>query len=209
MILILFISIPIKFLLDEIPRKSVLKDILAIKQFCEPWIVFFIFSNILNDNRTTKRVVSGLLLMLGLSILLLLLAIFNSTTFDYMLRMKLNGIDLTQTIIRQMPVPQLDKFDEIIQYNKEKKPLISHILSRVIFLLQNDSRLDSFIKMLKSYSYPINSTRNKCMIDLDILIAYAYDIDQDSFMEVQNHFSNEYDNEERDYLTNNINILSK
>lgn len=37
--------------------------------------------------------------------LLLLLALFNSKAFDYFVRLKIAGIDLTQSVVRQIPVP--------------------------------------------------------------------------------------------------------
>ena len=37
--------------------------------------------------------------------LLLILALFNSKVFDYFVRLKMAGIDLTQSVVRQIPVP--------------------------------------------------------------------------------------------------------
>lgn len=38
--------------------------------------------------------------------LLLILALFNSKAFDYFVRLKMAGIDLTQSVVRQIPIPQ-------------------------------------------------------------------------------------------------------
>ncbi len=45
-------------------------------------------------------------LTINISDLLYLTGLFNSVVFDFILKKKLSGIDLTQTIINQMPVPR-------------------------------------------------------------------------------------------------------
>ena len=42
--------------------------------------------------------------------LMLILALFNSKVFDYFVRLKMAGIDLTQSVVRQIPVPSSEKW---------------------------------------------------------------------------------------------------
>jgi len=49
--------------------------------------------------------------------LLYLAGLFNSVVFDFILKKKLSGIDLTQSVINQMPVPKIDQTTSIISFN--------------------------------------------------------------------------------------------
>jgi O-antigen ligase len=76
-VLALFASIPIKFLLDEIPKYkiSILNEVMMIKDWIDPWLLFFFVSNIIQDKKMVKAVVFGLLLVLGLTIIGMILAV--------------------------------------------------------------------------------------------------------------------------------------
>lgn len=72
--------------------------------------------------------------------LLYLTGLFNSSVFEYILKKKLNGIDLTRTIIDQMPVPAKGNASEI--EIKEKKYLAKKVIENAVaFLLKDDDRL--------------------------------------------------------------------
>ena len=43
-----------------------------------------------------------------------ILALFNSIVFDYIVRLKMAGLDLTQTIVKQIPVPSDANYEKII-----------------------------------------------------------------------------------------------
>lgn len=47
--------------------------------------------------------------------LLLILALFNSKVFDYFVRLKMAGIDLTQSVVRQIPVPQRKVWEKTVK----------------------------------------------------------------------------------------------
>lgn len=51
--------------------------------------------------------------------LLMLLGLFNSLPFDYFVRLKMPGIDLTQSVIKQIPVPNLSAYEEKCLYYKQ------------------------------------------------------------------------------------------
>lgn len=46
--------------------------------------------------------------------MLRLLALFNSKVFDYFVRIKMSGIDLTQSIVRQVPVPRKTEWSRMV-----------------------------------------------------------------------------------------------
>jgi teichuronic acid biosynthesis protein TuaE len=76
----LFLSIPIKHLIDELNTEGVLQDILAIKQWIEPWLLFFVFCNIINNKKIMRITITGCLIVLVISIMTMLLNVFNIVT---------------------------------------------------------------------------------------------------------------------------------
>lgn len=46
--------------------------------------------------------------------LLMILALFNSKVFDFFVRLKMGGIDLTQSVVRQIPVPFREAWNSIV-----------------------------------------------------------------------------------------------
>lgn len=46
--------------------------------------------------------------------LLMILALFNSKVFDYFVRLKMAGIDLTQSVVRQIPVPFREEWNSMV-----------------------------------------------------------------------------------------------
>ena len=104
--------------------------------------------------------------------LLLIVAIFNSSVFDSIIRLKLTGIDLTQKIIKQMPVPSLDAFDQKITFDGKTDRLKNHIISRVLFLISPTCsyKLSEEVGIL-----PVeNTSRAETISELDTLIEMAY-----------------------------------
>ena len=46
--------------------------------------------------------------------LLMILALFNSKVFDFFVRLKMGGIDLTQSVVRQIPVPFREAWNSVV-----------------------------------------------------------------------------------------------
>ncbi|WP_400241679.1 Eco57I restriction-modification methylase domain-containing protein [Methanomethylophilus alvi] len=105
--------------------------------------------------------------------LLLILGIFNSKAFDYILRSKLSGIDLTQKIIIQMPVPKKEKFETSIDFKGKIDSIWNHIIRRVAFLLPT---IDFGIDLS---SLQPNSAQ--LIEDIDWLVASTYGITNDEY----------------------------
>lgn len=70
--------------------------------------------------------------------LLIMLALFNSKSFDYFVRLKMPGIDLTQSVIKQIPVPKREIYTHIIQYKGLSNVLEQHIIDRVSLILSKE-----------------------------------------------------------------------
>jgi len=80
--------------------------------------------------------------------LLILLALFNSKPFDYFVRLKMPGIDLTQSVIRQIPVPSHDVYQQQIKFAGISKTMESHILDRVSAILSNEPMMSQLLQEL-------------------------------------------------------------
>jgi SAM-dependent methyltransferase len=105
-----------------------------------------------------------------------LLAVMNSRVFDYMVRRKLNGIDLTATVIRQIPVPAKERWDARIRFQGERASLGRHVERRVCALLRDDARLEGFCAGIFSEPAARPEERRARQREIDLLIAWAYSI---------------------------------
>lgn len=131
--------------------------------------------------------------------LLLMLALFNSAIFDYFVRLKLSSIDLTQAIIKQIPVPEIMAFEEKILFNNATKTIKQHIFDSIFTLLHNDERL---VKLFTNIEYKPISRYSKCinkkkvMSEIDILVSKAYKIKLHTLRIIVENFSNFYTEEQ-------------
>ena len=136
-------------------------------------------------------------------ILILLLALYNSIVFDYLVKLKLNGIDLTQTIIKQIPVPEVEAFEEELAFEGKTKKIKEHIFVRVYTLLSNDNRVEALFSRL-TYKpqgmYCGNFDKKKVMSEIDILVSKAYKLDFSILVMIVSKFPNFYLEQEINYL---------
>lgn len=117
--------------------------------------------------------------------LLIILALFNSVVFDYFVRLKMPGIDLTQSVICQIPVPKKDVYNKKIIYKKRNCKLETHILSYVCYLLSFETRLTKLINVFKNEIYDIkNIDYNVAKKELDLLIKEAYELTNDEYNKI-------------------------
>ena len=91
----------------------------------------------------------------------ILLALLNSKPFDYFVRLKMPGIDLTQSVIKQIPVPPYESYQMHIQYSGFHQSLEQHILNRVSTILAKEPMTES-LKI--GNKHPFDSM---CIIDLE------------------------------------------
>jgi hypothetical protein len=121
--------------------------------------------------------------------LLIILALFNSKAFDFFVRLKMPGIDLTQSVIRQIPVPSKDAYQRRIRFSNVVLPLEQHILERVTAIVLHEPLLAS---MLNGINMPSETIRKKSKPtlerELDDLFFIAYEFLPSEIIEVQNKF---------------------
>ncbi|TFC33156.1 hypothetical protein E3O55_04145 [Cryobacterium sp. MDB1-18-2] len=112
-----------------------------------------------------------------LKLLPLVLAVFNSITFDWLLRLKIPGIDVTPTVVKQMNVPDRDRWRVEVIFSGELGSAAAHVTRRVQSLYRQDARFDSLFSTLgfESGGGVLPSVeRRRVLRELDVLVAWAY-----------------------------------
>lgn len=120
--------------------------------------------------------------------LLMMLALFNSKPFDYFVRLKMPGIDLTQSVIRQIPVPARSAYTEQITYQRETLPLEIHILTRASALIDMEPMVSSLAQNLKYKEYLPVKPKAVLERELDELFAIAFGLSAAETEIVQSSF---------------------
>lgn len=130
--------------------------------------------------------------------LTILLALINSVVFDYMVRLKLNGIDLTQKILKQVAVPRLESFYQQLYFEGVNASIYDHIAVRVASLIGDDERMSSFVKEIKPSDYPVYTFngRKPTISEIDRLVALAYMVDDVELEKIAQSFPGFYSKEE-------------
>ena len=125
--------------------------------------------------------------------LLYLTSLFNSLVFDYILKKKLNGIDLTQSVINQVPVPSSNQMNTEINFNDSVKTIKEHLSLLTFFLLKNDSRLKPLFETL-NLSTQVRSENSKFEIikNIDLLFMFLYKLDSEELELVISVFGKQY-----------------
>lgn len=123
-----------------------------------------------------------------------IVSLFNSIVFDYIVRLKMAGLDLTQTIIKQIPVPSNKNYEKKIEFQGIIATISTHISARVSFLYENDYRLSCLFE--KADKYKVNKPRKEIISELDRLVAILYGIDAISLKQIALTFEKYYTKEE-------------
>ena len=123
--------------------------------------------------------------------LVLLLGLFNSKPFDYFVRLKMPGLDLTQTVIKQIPVPYPDSYESVVYYHGNRCTLKKHIMSYVIFLLSKEPSLSELVKEFSGNVYVVeeNTTELKAREYIDELFCLVYGFSESESDYIVNSFS--------------------
>jgi hypothetical protein len=121
--------------------------------------------------------------------LLMMLALLNSKPFDYLVRLKMPGIDLTQSVIRQVPVPSRDTYQQLVRFSNSELPLEKHILHRVTSILSHEPMVSGILSMLEPPPAIIQK-KSKTVLEkeLDDLFFIAYGFSDTEIQEIQNTF---------------------
>ncbi len=121
--------------------------------------------------------------------LLMMLALFNSKPFDYLVRLKMPGIDLTQSVIRQIPVPNRDVYQRRMLYSSAELTLESHILVRVSAILAQEPMVSSILQGLELMSVIMQKKPKPTLEkELDDLFFIAYGFSDTENQEIRNSF---------------------
>ena len=72
--------------------------------------------------------------------LLMILALFNSKVFDFFVRLKMGGIDLTQSVVRQIPVPFREAWNSMVTLHGADYTALDAVraLERLLYLNEPD-----------------------------------------------------------------------
>ena len=107
--------------------------------------------------------------------LLIMLALLNSKPFDFLVRLKMPGIDLTQSVVRQIPIPSRNTYQQLIQFSNIELTLEQHIIERATAILISEPMLAT---MLESVECPPEKVQKKTKPtlekELDDLFFIAY-----------------------------------
>lgn len=129
-----------------------------------------------------------------------ILAVFNSIIFDYIVRLKMAGLDLTQTIIKQIPVPEEESFCEIINFMEKNASIETHINSRIKKLYQSDIRMERLFDDIELYDIDDGKTRKEIITEIDQLVAVLYRLDRESLRNLAFTFKKYYSRKEVEML---------
>lgn len=131
--------------------------------------------------------------------LLYLCGLFNSVVFDFILKKKLSGIDLTQSVINQMPVPSIEQTTSSISFNGGEATIKQHISLLVFSLLQNDIRLLPLFETL-DLNTPVNESRFELVRKIDLLFMLLYKLNDSEIELVLSEFSKLYSKEDLNWF---------
>lgn len=136
------------------------------------------------------------LLQLPVQDMLHVLAVFNSIVFDYIIRLKMAGLDLTQTMVKQMPIPNMFRFDEEIEFMGKTATIGKHVDSRLKWVYSSDSRVKDVFDNVEVYDMESGKTRKQIIAELDKIIAIAYGVDAAALKQIALSFVKYYTKEE-------------
>ena len=110
--------------------------------------------------------------------LLYLTGLFNSEIFDFVLKSKLNGIDLTRSIIEQTPIPSRERMlNTYINLGDIKLNAVETVIISVCNLLKKDPRLTTLTdKYLGRYNLIDKFNHKELLTLIDIAIMKLYDM---------------------------------
>jgi len=167
----------------------------------EPWSIFWRSTTSFSNTRTciatllphSPAIQSLQMLQLEGSPprdLALLLATMNSRVFDFLVRNKLAGIDLTQNVIKQIAVPSRQAWIQAFELNGVKCTLEEHVVLRVAGLLSEDARLRDYVQALNVDPYRCTAPAEILDRELDLLVATAYRLSASEFSMIIKTFGN-------------------
>lgn len=125
--------------------------------------------------------------------LLYLCGLYNSVVFDYVLKKKLSGIDLTQSVINQMPVPSPNAF-----------LMVKDTIDQLVYsLLCTDKRLDPLFEQL-DIKKPVPGSRYELLKKLDLEFIQLYQLSAEEVKLVVREFPKQYGQADEAWFLENL-----
>lgn len=141
--------------------------------------------------------------------LLYLAGLFNSVVFDFILKKKLSGIDLTQSLINQMPIPMCSILEKSIELDGKIRTILMHINLLVYSILKVDYRLKKLFSELNIDNEQIsNKSKFEIVRDIDLIFMLLYDIKSSELELVLSSFPKMYSADDLIWFNNEINRLN-
>lgn len=139
--------------------------------------------------------------------LLYLAGLFNSVVFDFILKKKLSGIDLTQSVINQMPVPNIELLTNKINFNGGEATIEHHISLLVFSLLRNDVRLNSLFQNLNLQYETRSESKIETVKKIDLLFMALYKLTNSEVELVLAEFSKQYSKEDLSWFKSELDAM--
>ena len=139
--------------------------------------------------------------------LLYLSGLFNSIVFDFILKKKLSGIDLTQSLINQIPVPSVDQISSKIYFKGSKATVKNHISILVASLLKNDARLDPLFEDLEFRDVIRSKNRFETTKKIDLLFIALYKLTYSEVELIFTEFNKQYSKVDLKWFKSELQIL--
>lgn len=133
--------------------------------------------------------------------------LFNSVVFDFILKKKLSGIDLTQSVINQIPVPNIEQIASKINFNGSEATIKHHISLLVFSLLRNDVRLNALFDNLELINEIGNESKFETVRKIDLLFMALYKLTDTEVELVLAEFSKQYSKEDLVWFKSELQIL--
>ena len=139
------------------------------------------------------------LTMPDVELMIYLTGLFNSISFDYIIKCKLNGIDLTQSVINQIPVPTKEEAQSTpICLKNIEISAFDIILNIVKCFYKDDKELTSAFAGIEKVKCGFeNLSRHELFYLLDAVIAHLYHISEEELHYILSQFSSFYSEEDK------------
>ncbi len=133
--------------------------------------------------------------------LIFLCCLFNSVVFDYIVKNKLTGIDLTQSFIKQIAIPSIDKSKKtFVSFNGTKVNIHSFLYSICWNILNSDRRLNNLWHQNQHVIKGLPSERKSLILLMDALVAILYRISSDDYKYILGSYSDYSEKEIQEIL---------
>lgn len=140
--------------------------------------------------------------------LIYLAGIFNSVVFDYIVKCKLNGIDLTQAVITQLPIPSIEGGKKlIIELRGIKASALEWIKLLVKSFYANDFNLSALFTKVNGTKLD-GISREELFVMLEVVVAKLYQLDNVQFEYILSLFGKFYSAETRRQIMKDYDTLT-